>query len=241
MKPIYEPRGAAKEYGDLAINLHGTCPHQCYYCYAPAILHKSKEDYFNYKGYRPGIIEATEKQLIKEHITGKLIHVPFIGDAYPKGYDSTITREIIKLLKRYGNHVQILTKNGKDAKRDFDLLDGNDWFGVTITCSEEKRIIAEPNAGTISERLRSLWLAHDKGIKTWVSCEPVLEADTIYHLIVIGSFIDKFKIGKLNYFPSDINWKEFGETVEKLCKALGRDYYIKESLRAEMNRLAVEG
>ena len=48
------------------------------------------------------------------------------------------------------------------------------------------------------------------GIKTWVSCEPVLNPESIYMLIRFANYIDKFKIGKLNYFPSDIDWKEFG-------------------------------
>jgi DNA repair photolyase len=235
MKPIYKPKGAALEYNDLALNLHGTCPHGCYYCYAPMILHKTKEDYFNYKGYRPDIVEATERQILNENITDRLIHVPFIGDAYPKGHDSLITRDIIKLLKKHGNHVQILTKNGSDAERDFDLLDKDDWFGVTITCSEEQRIISEPNAGTISDRVFSLMEANARDINTWVSCEPVLETDAIYYLIENGSFIDRFKIGKLNYHPSDINWNDFGCECERLCKKYGRDYYIKDGLRNEMD------
>ena len=44
----------------------------------------------------------------------------------------------------------------------------------------------------------------------------------------------KVKIGKLNYYPSDINWKAFGKDVESLCRKLGLNYYIKDSLRAEM-------
>ena len=27
--PIYEPRGAAKEYGDYALNIYTGCPHRC--------------------------------------------------------------------------------------------------------------------------------------------------------------------------------------------------------------------
>ena len=49
-------------------------------------------------------------------------------------------------------------------------------------------------------------------------------------------FFDKVKIGKLNYYPSDIDWKEFGRQAESLCQRLGLDYYIKESLREEMNK-----
>ena len=40
MKPIYIPKGKAKEYGDYAINIYTGCPHECYYCFAPNVLHK---------------------------------------------------------------------------------------------------------------------------------------------------------------------------------------------------------
>ena len=49
-------------------------------------------------------------------------------------------------------------------------------------------------------------------------------------------FIDKVKIGKLNYHPSDIDWNKFGHEAEDLCRKLGLDYYIKDSLRAEMEK-----
>lgn len=119
--PIYEPKGKAKEYGDLALNIYTGCPHRCYYCFAPGVLHKEREAFHSNVQPRPGIVEEVKKQLEKEQITGKLIHLCFTCDPYPTGYDSTATREIIKLLKDHGNHVQILTKG--DGSRDFDLLD----------------------------------------------------------------------------------------------------------------------
>lgn len=45
MKPIYEPKGAAKEYGDYAINIYTGCPHRCYYCFAPNVLRKDREQF----------------------------------------------------------------------------------------------------------------------------------------------------------------------------------------------------
>ena len=49
MKPIYEPKGKAKEYGDYAINIYTGCPHECFYCFAPSVLRKVKDD-FHKKG-----------------------------------------------------------------------------------------------------------------------------------------------------------------------------------------------
>lgn len=233
MKPIYEPKGKAKEYGDYAVNIYTGCPHRCYYCFAPNVLRRDKEIFHSNVKPREGIVEAVKNQLEREKITGKTIHLCFTCDPYPTGYDTTATREVIKAIKAAGNHVQILTKG--DGNRDFDLLDENDWYGVTITCNTPMAGVAEPCADNPFCRLINLDRAKERGIKTWVSFEPVLDPAEVLNCIrkYNGSF-DRVKIGKLNYWPSDIDWKKFGTEAEALCKGLGLDYYIKDSLRKEM-------
>jgi len=230
MKPIYEPRGAAKEYGDLALNIYTGCPHRCFYCFAPSVLRRDREKFHSDVRPRENIEDETRKQLEREGISEKLIHLCFTCDPYPTGYDTTSTREIIKLLKAYGNHVQILTKG--TGSRDFDLLDGGDWYGVTLDGQ-----IEHPGVGT-HHRFIDLMHAHDRGIRTWVSFEPVVDAESVLRDIksVAQIGVDKVKIGKLNYHPSSINWKQFGHEAEALCQRLGLDYTIKDSLRAEMEK-----
>lgn len=233
MKPIYEPKGAAKEYGDLALNIYTGCPHRCYYCFAPSVLRRDREKFHSDVRPRENIIEETRRQLERDGITGKLIHLCFTCDPYPTGYDTTLTREIIKLLKAYGNHVQILTKG--DGTRDFDLLDENDWYGITVSGGMTDDV--EPGAMMTPFRLLRLRNAHDLGIKTWVSFEPVIDANNVLGIIRdFAGVFDKVKIGKLNYHPSNIDWKAFGVEAEALCRKLGLDYTIKESLRREMGK-----
>ena len=225
MKPLYVPKGKAKEYGDYAVNIYTGCPHRCYYCFAPNVLHRDRETFHTQVEPRPGIVDALRKQIECEGVRGKLIHLCFTCDPYPTGYDSSTTREIIKVIKESGNHVQILTKG--DGSRDFDLLDGEDWYGVTLDGLGKLPVTG----------VSGLYAAKEKGIKTWVSFEPVCDAEKVLSLIrLVGESkcADMVKIGKLNYHPSDINWKEFGEKAESLCQSLGLDYYIKESLRKEM-------
>ena len=226
VKPIYEPKGKAKEYGDYAINIYTGCPHRCFYCFAPNVLRKDREKFHTEVKPREGIVEATRRQIEKEGITGKLIHLCFTCDPYPTGYDSMATREIIRILKETGNHVQILTKG--DGGRDLDLLGGEDWYGITIDGSEKSM--------ELCRRTTTLQQAKYLGIKTWVSFEPVLYEEAVITSIAecerVG--IDKIKIGKLNYYPSEINWKEFGQKAEQLCQMCGIDYYIKDGLRKEM-------
>lgn len=222
MKPIYEPKGAAKEYGDYALNIYTGCPHRCYYCFAPQVLHRDREQFHSIVEPRANIVEETRKQLEREDFSGKTIHLCFTCDPYPTGYDTMPTREIIKLLKEHGCHVQILTKG--DGSRDFDLLDENDWYGVTYDGSR-------PNYVPIG-----LCFARNKGIKTWISFEPVVNAEAVLAKIVWAAEvgIDKVKIGKLNYHPSSIDWAAFGRKAEEICRKYGLDYYIKDSLRKEM-------
>ena len=235
MMTIYKPKGAAAEYGEYALNIYTGCPHRCYYCFAPQVLHRDREAFHSCVEPRKDIVRELLRKLEREQITGKLVHLCFTCDPYPTGYDTTVTREVIKTLKLYGNHVQILTKG--DGSRDFDLLDGGDWYGVTISCDRPMSEKAEPCAVKPAERLYNLEAAKCKGINTWVSFEPVLDPEAVLTCIYgYADIIDKVKIGKLNYHPSEIDWAQFGREVEALCKELGLDYYIKNSLRAEMEK-----
>lgn len=234
-KPIYEPKARAREYGDLAINIYTGCNHGCTYCYA-----RSMKQRFTTKGSvcsfdspvpRPDIVESVKRQLERERITGKLIHLCFLCDPYPAEIDTTPTREIIKAIKASGNNVQLLTKAGERAERDFDLLDGGDWFGVTITGGW---YVHEPQAASSFDRVVTMLNAHMAGAKTWVSCEPVIDPEAIYNLIERESFVDLFRIGKMNHQPSEIKWAEFGAKCVELCERLNRNYYIKDDLREEM-------
>lgn len=237
MKPIYIPKGRAGEYGDYAINIYTGCPHWCYYCFAPQVLHREREQFHTCVEPRKNIVEEVKRQLERENITGQLIHLCFTCDPYPTGYDTTPTREIIKLLKSAGNHVQILTKG--DGRRDFDLLDGGDWYGITYTGQRAGSLFdppaAEPNSVPVAVRLAAMETAHRAGIKTWMSMEPVLSDFDVLQFIRQGvDYVDRYKIGKLNYHPSDIDWASFGRMAESICTGLGLDYYIKDDLRREM-------
>ncbi len=204
MKPIYQPKGAAAEYGDYAVNIYTGCPHRCYYCYAPQVLRRDREAFHNRVEPRKDIVRELRRQLEQERITGKLIHLCFTCDPYPTSFDTTATREVIQALKEYGNHVQILTKG--DGSRDFDLLDGEDWYGVTISCDLYTSYEAEPFAISPARRLYVLEKAKCRGINTWVSFEPVLDPVSVLYCIKdCAEIFDKVKIGKLNYHPSNID------------------------------------
>ena len=173
MKPIYKPKGAAAEYGDYAVNIYTGCPHRCYYCFAPNVLHRERDAFHSCVEPRKDIVAELRRQLEREQITGQLVHLCFTCDPYPTGHDTTATREVVQTLKEFGNHVQILTKG--DGSRDFDLLDDGDWYGVTISCDVPMADKAEPGAVKPADRLYSLETVKCRGVNTWVSFEPVLD------------------------------------------------------------------
>ena len=53
MSIIYEPRGKAREYAELAVNLYKGCSHACVYCYAPAATFCDREKFSSPDYIRP--------------------------------------------------------------------------------------------------------------------------------------------------------------------------------------------
>lgn len=229
--PIYQPKGLAREYGDLAINIYNGCTNACTYCYAPLILRKKKEVFHASATPKHDIVERVAAQLAKGKIKGKTIHLCFTCDPYPAEVDTTVTREIIFAIKGSGNNVQILTKSGET--RDLDLLGINDSYGVTLTCGGTEREKHEPNAANLNARFEGLLLAKRNGLKTWVSCEPVINESFAYEIIKSLSSVDHFAFGAMNHFPGwqdDINWEEFSIKVGNLCRKHDKTYTLKSSI-----------
>ena len=240
-KIIYEPSGRAKEYGDLALNIYTGCSFGCTYCFAPLVLKKDRETYHKEIKIRDNLLEKLEKDCQINLFEGRKVHLCFTCDPYQDlDVEAKTTREVLKLFKKYNINFQILTKGGLRAVRDFDLYKPGDSFGSTLTFwgeNDSKRY--EPEAATPKERLDALNIAHLKGIKTWVSLEPVIYPGQTLELIELThSYVDLYKIGTINYNnrKNEIDWKNFGEMAIALLESYGKEYYVKDDLRKEMNK-----
>jgi hypothetical protein len=134
----------------------------------------------------------------------------------------------------------VLTKGGTRACRDFDLLakyGDKCSFGTTLVlASQEDADFWEPNAPSIADRIEALKAAHEKGIKTWVSMEPVIDPAQAIRLVKeLHPFVDHWKVGKLNYnkgVSDKVDWLGFRAEITSLFDSLGTDYYLKNSLRS---------
>ena len=234
---IYEPKGRASEYAPLAVNLYKGCGHGCIYCYAPEATLVERPDFVKATP-RQGIIEKLKKDAPQATLNGNKGNVLlcFTCDPYqPIDAEYQLTRQAIEILHKNGFNVTILTKGGKRAERDFDLLRRSDEFATTLTfLDEQKSLQWEPKAAIPQERIETLKKAHKLGIKTWASLEPVIEpAESIEIIRQTYTFVDLFKVGLLNYHPraKEIDWRKFLQECIATLKQYGCRYYIKRDLR----------
>ncbi len=237
MRVVYEPKGRAGEYAPLACNLYSGCAHGCRYCYAPLVLRRDRAGFHARVAPRPGVLEALKKDARKLAGDERPVLLCFTADPYqPMDGDLQTTREAIKILNDHDLGVHILTKGGRRAERDFDLLAGHprNAFGVTLTFTTlDSSEFWEPRAARPQERIAALREARRRGVKTWVSLEPVIDPAAALRLIeMTHEFVDHFKVGKLNYRPEAplIDWARFRVEAESLLKSLGKSYYLKRDL-----------
>lgn len=248
MKAIYTPAGRALEYKPLAVNLYRGCAHGCAYCYAPTALRMGKDE-FDAPRPRPGIIASIAKDAAELRRTkgdGNQVLMCFSCDPYqPINDDHQLARQAIDALHFHGQSVAILTKGGRRAAPDIPALLPGDEFAVTLTCLDDGLSRQwEPGAALPQDRMDTLREAHERGIYTWVSLEPVLYPDAVYEIIDrTHPFVDLYKLGTLNYHQRarEIDWQEYGERAISMLEGLGKDMYVKHDLRAKLNSGRVVG
>ena len=256
MKVIYErPRG---EYAELGLNLYGGCSHGCTYCY------NKREDRpqglpYDQPTRKASLPNIQDDLMILQGVHDKRpVHISFVGDPYDmgrKGSDKSsgllqylppgsinndsYTRSVIKTFRACDHPFQILTKGGMLATKDFDLYGPNDWFGATLTFDNDADSKEwEPGAALPADRIEALKEAHDLGIQTWVSCEPVIKPEQTLHLIELTyEFVDLFWIGKINHNAAleiTIDWPKFRSEAEALLQKCGKQpgtgYRLKHQL-----------
>lgn len=235
-KIIYEPKGRAKEYGDLALNIYDGCSFSCTYCFAPLVFKKDRELYHKEIKARENLLEKVEKDCRLNQFEDRKVHLCFTCDPYQDlDLELQTTREVLKIFKQYNVNFQILTKGGLRAVRDFDLYKDGDSFGSTLTVfvSDHPKEW-EPNAVDYYDRTMAIKQAYRAGIRTWVSLEPVIYPEETLEIIKdTAPYVDLYKVGTINYSErkKEIDWKDFGTKAIALLEGYGKEYYIKDDLK----------
>ena len=156
---------------------------------------------------------------------------------------TNMSLEVIKKINSYGIPVEILTK-GVFPKEIINVSsNSNNIFGITlVSLNEEFRKQYEPNTSPYSERINSLKMCHDNGLKTWVSIEPYptpnICEQSLINLLEEIAFVDYIVFGRWNYnknISSFSDHKSFYnkqcEIIEKFCKDNNIKLHIKDKTK----------
>lgn len=235
MTIIYEPKGRAREYAPLAINLYNTCSHGCLYCYAPATMKMKKDIFHSQNRIKKNGLKDLAKDARKFRGDDREILLSFMGDCYnPDETANGITREAVKILIENNLRFTVLTKGGDRVRRDLDLFEGypKASIGQTIVFSkQESADYWESNSAPLKERFILAEDLHNLGIKTWVSLEPVIDPDQALDVVeALHPFVNLWKVGPVNYQKTDVDWRLFYDQVVDLLKKIGARYILKNAL-----------
>jgi DNA repair photolyase len=236
MPLIYQPKGKAREYSPLALNIYsGGCDHGCRYCYCTGIFRGAWSQTPKARDLRGLDREAAK---CREQIL-----LSFVGDPYCQAdVAHQATRRALQVLREAQCSVAVLTKGGVRCLRDLDLFIG--WpagrvkVGATLTswgtCLQQQW---EPGAASPCDRIDALRQLHDAGVKTWASIEPVI--DPVESLAVIDAslpYVDAYKVGRWNHDAraNAIDWEAFARQACDMIRAAGKRLYVKHDLQPHL-------
>ena len=240
LRAIYEPKGAAREYGALAVNLFNGCTCGCRYCYVPRMPGFPSREVFRAAATlrRPDILDLIERDAVALQAQGNTepVFLCFTCDPCERGMVH-ITADAVFQLTRRGQRVHLLTKRPSALLPHFPetldrLKSSGSTLGVTLTLLDRWKAW-EPGADNPLRRMTDLCLAHERGIRTMVSLEPVLDPAQALEIIRLTAlYVDHYGVGKPSGMTiPGVDWPAFRDQAEALLQSLGKSYLIKKSLR----------
>ncbi len=157
---------------DFVINQYVGCEHNCAYCYAKFICR-----WKNYGRWGSWIeIKENAPELIKEKYLKGRIYMSSISDPYqPIEKELKLTRRILENLDKR-TKLSIQTKSDL-ILRDIDLFKKFKEIEVGLTINGFKgkiKELFEPNAPSHKQRLKTLRVLKENGIKTYGFVSPII-------------------------------------------------------------------
>ncbi len=169
-----------------SMNPYQGCEHGCIYCYA-----RGSHEYYGYSAgrdfeekvlYKKNAAQLLEATFLKKSWQPELIVLSGNTDCYqPAERKFEITRQLLEVCLKYRNPVGIITKNSL-MLRDLDLLiqlNELNLLRVTLsitTLNEKVRRIMEPRTASVQQRLKTLQVLSEAGIKVNVNMAPIIPA-----------------------------------------------------------------
>lgn len=215
---------------DFVINPYTGCEHSCIYCYARFMKRftghdESWGDFVDVKINAPDLVPENHKKY-----QGKSIVIGSVTDPYQaieKKYE--FTRKILKKLISFESSFNIITKS-KLIQRDVDLLKKFKDMKVAISLAytnDDIRKKLEPNSSTALDRIDTLRILNQNGIKTVMFISPIFPILSDWKDLIkkTKGTVDEYWFENLNLYPSikgsilkflKENYSELGGDYEKI-------------------------
>lgn len=208
---------------DYVINPYIGCPNKCLYCYAAymSIFSKHKEQWGDFID-----VKQTRKKINTFKIKNKKVMISTVTDPYNSFEEKYgITRMIMEQLVNSEAYISVVTKS-KLVLRDLDLFKKMKHIEIALSISVldgklKKKL--EPNSSTIEERVETLKLLKQNGIKSIVFISPLIPQITDFK-----SIIEKTKDYADEYWFDNLNLRSSFKT--KMFQFINKEYPIYKSL-----------
>lgn len=210
-KAIYQPNGKAGEYSGWACNFYNGCSNQCSYCY----LQKGRNAkiYTSVPTLQKGFKDGDDPiNRFRKELTANLSEIQKHGLFFSFTTDPLLpetmglTAKAVRICMENDVNVKLLTKHADFVVPFFDYLSAGGGFdeevckkhvafGFTLTGHDELEGNSSPNL----DRISTMKQLHDRGYRTFVSAEPVIEPEI--SLLIIREtldFCDLYMVGLLS-------------------------------------------
>ena len=185
---------------DYVINPYIGCMHGCRYCYASFMKRYSgheKEDWGSFVD-----VKECDKLIDRKKIEGKSVFMSSVTDCYnPLEKEEKLTQRILQRIKDVNCELIITTKSSL-VLRDVELLKQfkNLTVAISINTLDEKFKNDMDNASSIKERIDTLKVLHQNGIKTVLFMSPIFPEITDFKAIIekTKNYVDEYWFENLN-------------------------------------------
>jgi DNA repair photolyase len=222
---------------DYTVNPYVGCAHGCTYCYARFMRRFSghREPWGAFVDVKVNVADLLARELRKKP-PGR-VWVSGVCDPYqPLEARYGLTRECLRLLGEAGWSLVVQTRSPL-VLRDLDLLvRPTVEVGLSVTTGDDDiRRLFEPQAPPVSERIRTLGVLHQAGVRTFAMIAPLLPgAERLPELL--ADKVDHVLLDRMNYGYGAWVYRRYGlETcsTDAYFAAMGR------RLAAEFAKLGV--
>lgn len=186
---------------DYVINPYTGCQHGCSYCYARFMKRYSghSEGWGEFVDVKINAPDLLQEQLARKH-PGR-VWVSGVCDPYqPLEAKYRLTRRCLEILIEHQWPVTIQTRSPL-VLRDIEIIkkarDLEVGFSVP-TADDTVRVLFEPRAPSIPDRVRALDQLHQAGIRTFAMIAPLLPKAAGLAGLLKGK-VDNVMIDKMNY------------------------------------------